>query len=192
MPRLACSDARIRERTGRGWEEWFDLLDTWGAGSIGHTALADRVAGVLGERGWDAEAVAMSFERARGRRAVGERIGGDGFVASASKTIAAGAEEVFAAFVDPSRRSGWLPDLELSERTVTKPRAARFDVGGGTTRLLVTIEAKAPARSTVAVEHSRLAGASEREGCQTRWRQALETLKADLERDVSTNPGGRS
>src|SRR5918999_6291979 len=28
---LATSDERIRERTGRGWEEWFDLLDDWGA-----------------------------------------------------------------------------------------------------------------------------------------------------------------
>ena len=28
---LATSDEAIRERTGRGWEEWFDLLDEWGA-----------------------------------------------------------------------------------------------------------------------------------------------------------------
>ena len=29
VPWLACSEERIRERTGRGWEEWFDLLDSW-------------------------------------------------------------------------------------------------------------------------------------------------------------------
>ena len=27
---LATSDETIRERTGRGWEEWFDLLDDVG------------------------------------------------------------------------------------------------------------------------------------------------------------------
>ena len=25
------SDEAIRQQTGRGWEEWFDLLDEWGA-----------------------------------------------------------------------------------------------------------------------------------------------------------------
>ena len=30
-PRSTCRTAVIRERTGRGWEEWFDVLDAWGA-----------------------------------------------------------------------------------------------------------------------------------------------------------------
>ena len=29
-PALTMSDDAIRRRTGRGWEEWFDLLDEWG------------------------------------------------------------------------------------------------------------------------------------------------------------------
>ncbi len=33
QPTLATSDDAIRQRTGRGWEEWFDLLDGWGAAS---------------------------------------------------------------------------------------------------------------------------------------------------------------
>jgi uncharacterized protein YndB with AHSA1/START domain len=123
----------------------------------------------------------MSFERARGKRAVGERIGGNGFVATASKTVAAGAEQVFMAFVEPSRRAGWLPDLVLSERMVSKPKAARFDVGDGTSRLLVTVEPKGPAKSTVVLEHSKLADADEREARKTYWRHALATLQTELE-----------
>lgn len=189
LQQLACSDRRIRERTGRGWEEWFDLLDSWSAESMGHTELVQRVGELPGVLGWDAEAVTMSFERARGKRAVGQRIGGDGFVATASKTIAAGAEQVFTAFVDPAQRAGWLPGVELSERTVSKPKVARFDVGGGTTRLLVTVEAKGPAKSTVVVEQSRLADTAEREANQAYWRHALATLKATLERDTSPVSG---
>jgi hypothetical protein len=190
-PPLACSDERIRERTGRGWEEWFDLLDSWGAESMGHTEIVRRVAGLLGEPGWDAQAVAMSFERARGKRAVGERIGGDGFVATASKTVAASAEQVFTAFLDPSLRAGWLPGVELSERTVSKPGSARFDVGDGTSRLLVWVDAKGSGKSTVGVEHSKLADAGEREARKVFWRHALATLKAQLERDASTISGRR-
>jgi hypothetical protein len=188
---LVCPDERIRERTGRGWEEWFDLLDSWGAASLDHTPLARRVAELLGidPLAWNVQAVVTSFERARGKRVVGQRAGGD-FVATASKTIAADPEDVLTAFVDPSRRAGWLPDLVLAERTVTKPRSARFDVDDGPGRLHVTVAPKSPTRSTVTVEHSRLPDAPTRESRKTYWRQALTTLKTSLE-GVS-GPDGRS
>ena len=182
MPRLAFSDETIRERTGRGWEEWFDLLDSWGSETLGHTEIARRVAELPGISGWYAQSVTMSYERARGLRAVGQRTGSAGFTASASKTIAARAEDVFVAFVDPSRRAGWLPHAVLSERTVSKPRrTARYDVGDGPTRLLVTVDDKGPAKSTLVVEESRLAGAGEREVRKDYWRRAVATLKAELE-----------
>src|SRR3954467_10954258 len=47
-PPLATSDATIRERTGRGWEEWFDLLDEWGMAELPHKEIARRVAAGLG------------------------------------------------------------------------------------------------------------------------------------------------
>jgi hypothetical protein len=177
-----CSEERLREQTGRGWEEWFDLLDSWGAESLGHTEIARRVGELPGVPGWYAQAVTMSFERARGLRAVGQRTGREGFVAGVSKTIAASAEDVFAAFVDPSQRAGWLPDIVPSERTVAKPsRTARYDVGDGPTRLMVTVDAKGPKKATLVVEESRLAGAEQREVRKDFWRQAVATFKMELE-----------
>jgi hypothetical protein len=177
-----CSEERLRTQTGRGWEEWFDLLDTWDAESLGHTEIARRVGEQPGVPGWYAQAVAMSYERARGLRAIGQRTGSDGFVAGVSKTIAASAQDVFAAFADPSMRAGWLGDLVLSERTVSKPRTtARYDVGDGPTRLFVTVEDKGPAKSTIVVEQWRLADAAEREDRKDYWRRKLATLKTELE-----------
>src|SRR5688572_31170273 len=71
---LATSDAAIRERTGRGWEEWFDLLDDWGATERSHRDIARWVAAQLGvdPLEWGAQAITMSYERARGGRAVGQ------------------------------------------------------------------------------------------------------------------------
>jgi hypothetical protein len=43
-PPLVTSDATIRERTGRGWEDWFDRLDGWGAAALPHREIARRVA----------------------------------------------------------------------------------------------------------------------------------------------------
>jgi hypothetical protein len=193
IPELSCSDARIRERTGMGWEEWFELLDSWDAEHLPHTQIARRVAELRGIPilGWDAQAVATSFERSRGMRAIGERCGPDGFVASASKTIAVPAGDIFEAVIDPRWRAGWLPDLDLVERTVNRPKSARFDVEDGRTRLLVTVTPKTSAKAMIAAEHSRLAGPEELEQQRTFWRAALVVLKDDLERRAPSAGGSR-
>src|SRR6266508_988043 len=87
-PVLTTSDAEIRRRTGRGWEEWFDLLDEWHADELAHKEIARRVADELEIKPlvWEAQAVTVSYERARGLRAVGQRT--DGFAITASKTVA--------------------------------------------------------------------------------------------------------
>lgn len=191
VPRLACSDERIRARTGRGWEEWFALLDSWGAESMSHTALTRRLGELRGldPLAWDVQAVVASYEWTRGTRGVGQRVGADGWVASASRTIAASPEASFMAIVDPSRRAAWLPDLELHERTVNKPVSARFDVEDGRTRLVATVTAKSGGRSTVNIEHTRLAGAEEREAQKAFWRRALLDLRALLEGDGDASEG---
>ena len=60
---------RSGERTGRGWEEWFDLLDESGAAERSHREIARWVADQLGIEplAWKAQAVTISYERARGR-----------------------------------------------------------------------------------------------------------------------------
>ena len=128
-PPLATSNEAIRQRTGRGWEEWFDLLDEWGAAERPHKEVARRVAAELGIEplAWNAQAITMSYERARGLRVVGER--SDGFAVTAQRTVAVPVERLFDSFVDRSLRGRWLADDELRERTATKPKSARFRLG---------------------------------------------------------------
>ena len=83
------------------------------------------------------------------------------------------------------------PDVVLVERSVTKPKSARFDVEDGRTRLLVTVTPKAAAKATIAAEHSRLAGPEELEQQRAFWRAALVVLKDDLERRAPSAGGGR-
>jgi hypothetical protein len=180
-PVLATSDEAIRQRTGHGWEEWFDLLDAWGAADRSHREIARWLAEQLeaDPLAWSVQAVAVSYDRARKGRAVGERA--DGFAASATRTIGAAAETVFDTFMDESARAGWLPDGRLHTRTSTRPRSARFDWETGETRVLVTFDAKGSEKTTVALEHSRLADADEADKAKRRWREALSALKAQLE-----------
>ncbi len=179
---LATSDASIRGRTGRGWEEWFDVLDDWGAPERTHRETARWVAEQLGIHplAWNAQAITGSYERARGLRAVGEHE--NGFSISASKTVAVPVERLYDAFVDPALRAAWLPDGELSERTATKPKSARFDWGDGSTRVIVSFAAKGEGKSTLTVQHERLPGAAEAERMKAYWRERVTAMKRELER----------
>ena len=181
-PVLATSDETIRERTGRGWEEWFDLLDEWGAADRTHREIAIWVAEQQGvvPLAWNAQAVAGSYERARGGRAIGQHA--DGFRVSSSRTVAVPVERLFDAFVDWKVRARWLPDCELHQRTATKPTSARFDWGDGSTRLHVTFTSKGDERSTATLSHERLADAAERDRMKAFWRERTAALKQEMER----------
>ncbi|MFF0310253.1 hypothetical protein ACFYSC_22715 [Streptosporangium sp. NPDC004379] len=178
-PVLAASDETIRRRTGRGWEEWFDLLDAAGMAGRPHREIARWVAGSLGAvpLAWEPQAVTGSYERARGR-AVGQRA--DGFAVTVSRTMDASADRLFTAFADETERGRWLPDGRLRERTATRPRSARFDWDEDGTRVHVTFTAKSENRGTVTVEHARLADAEAAERAKRWWRDRLTSLAADF------------
>ena len=178
---LATSDETIRERTGRGWEEWFDLLDEAGAADMTHREIARWLAERAGRHplAWNVQAVVGSYERARRGRQVGEHE--DGFTVTASKTVAVPVERLYAAFVDAGLRERWLPDGELRERTTIEPRSARFDWGDGATRVHVAFAAKGEAKSTAALSHERLPDGAEAERMKAFWRERVAGLKEVLE-----------
>jgi hypothetical protein len=178
-PTLTMSDEAIRRRTQLGWEEWFNLLDDWGATERPHPEIARWLQDERGIDGWDAQSVTVSYERARGLRAVGEKA--DGFSITASKTVAVPIDRLYDAFVDEALRESWLPDDELRERTVTKPKSARFDWGDGTTRVIVGFEDRGESKSVVALEHARLPNAEDAERRKAYWRERLSVLKSQLE-----------
>jgi hypothetical protein len=178
-PTLTMSEEAIRRRTGRGCEEWFDLLDQWGAAERTHKEIARWLREQQGVDGWGAQSVTVSYERARGLRAVGERP--EGFSITASKTVAVPVDRLYDAFVDESLRTRWLRDGQLRERTATRPRSARFDWGDGQTRVVVGFDSKGEAKSTVALEHARLTDAETADRMKRYWRDSLARLKAQLE-----------
>ncbi len=178
-PVLTVSEEAIRSRTGRGWEQWFDLIDDAPASDLTHAEIARWLANEQGVDGWGAQAITVSYERARRGRAVGER--SDGFVITASKTVAVPVERLFDAFVDESTRDRWLPDGELRERTSTRPKSARFDWDDGETRVNVGFLAKGDDRSTVDLEHARLPDGQQAERMKAYWRERVTALKSLLE-----------
>ena len=175
----ACRTKRSRRSTGKTWDEWFPILDAWGANEKTHTEIARYVSQEHGVPGWWSQAVTVAYEQARGMRLKYERP--DGFSVTASKTIAVPVDVLFDAFVDDVRRKEWLADGSMSLRTAQPDRSARFDWEDGSTRVNVGFTEKGPSKSSVAVAHERLPDADEAETAKARWKARLIDLKASVE-----------
>jgi hypothetical protein len=175
---LVTSDDTIRERTGRGWEEWFDLLDAEGMADRQHREIARWVADQLGvvPLTWPAQAVTKSYERARIGHAVGQKDDGT-FTVNVSRTVAVPAERLYAEIVDDPAR--WFGD-GLRPRAATSPRTARYD--RGETRVALFVDAKDTAKATVTIQQTRLTDAAEADRMRMFWRERLTGLKAIVEK----------
>ncbi|HVL23277.1 MAG TPA: hypothetical protein VM450_04285 [Thermomicrobiales bacterium] len=174
----SMSDEAIQRGTGKTWDEWFTILDAWGAVDRPHPEIARHLVEEHGVDGWWAQGVTVGYERARGRRVVGQRTDGS-FDASASKTFPVPVATLVAAWVEEERRERWLPGA-LRLRTSQELRSARFDdlEQGGIAALW--FEDKGPGKSSVAVQISNLPtkdAAAERKAV---WKARLADLAAYL------------
>ena len=173
------SDEAIRNGSGKTWAEWKSLLDAWGAADKPHKEIAAYVTNDLGVDGWWAQAVTVGYERMIGRRDVGVQSDGT-FAASASKTVPAGLEEHFAAWVDEARRDEWLAPGTLDLRTAQEGRSARFDDNeyGGIIALWFTD--KGEGKSSVSIQIEKLPGKDAVEERKATWKARLTDLAAYL------------
>jgi len=174
------TEERVVEATGRGWQAWFELLDAWEAAGRSHTEIARWLKAEHGVDGWYSQSITVGYERARGLRAPGQRP--DGFVVSASRTVAVPVERLFEVFADEALRERWLPGAELRVRTATPTRSARYDWEDGSTRVIVGFEHLGEAKSRVALSHERLPDADAADEMKAWWRERLTELKEQLER----------
>jgi hypothetical protein len=91
--RRPYSDEVVRSNTGRTWDEWFALLDAWGAVERPHPEIARWLGQEHGVGGWWAQGVTVAYEQARGLRAPGQRRDGSWEV-NVSKTVAVPVERL--------------------------------------------------------------------------------------------------
>jgi hypothetical protein len=176
MPRIG--DEAVREKTGKGWQEWFALLDRAGASRQSHGEIALVLSEDHGVPGWWAQTITVEYERARGLREKHETP--EGYQVSATRTIAAPLEEVWRAWEDDALRKRWLPGGGLSLRTATKPKSARYDWREGG-RLEVYFDETGTRKTRLQVQHERLPDKATAKRVQAEWRERLTALKDLLE-----------
>lgn len=185
-PRVAdpgMSDEAIQRGSGKTWDEWFALLDAWGAAGRTHAEIARHVAETYDVPGWWAQGVTVGYERARGLRKLHETT--DGFAASASKTVAVPVERLYQALVDEAERDRWLESGALTLRTAQEHRSARFDAAEGGI-IEVWLTAKGPHKASLQLQQSKLPDVAAIEEWRQRWKPRLQRLAGLL---ASPAPG---
>jgi hypothetical protein len=62
------SDETVRAKTGKSSQDWYAILDEWGAKEKGHTATAKYLRDELGVSPWWAQSLTVRYEYERGLR----------------------------------------------------------------------------------------------------------------------------
>ncbi len=178
MARPTISDAAVQAKTGRAWAEWFALLDAEGSADMTHPQIATALQDRHGLSGWWSQTVTVAYEQARGRRVPHQT--SRGYQVGVSKTVPVNVDMLFTAWEDDGSRRQWLGDEAITIRRATRPKSMRITWGADHTNLDVSFWDKGPAKSTVQVQHSKLADREEVETRRTFWRAALGRLARQL------------
>jgi hypothetical protein len=188
----SVSDAKSREKTGHGLDHWFGVLDRFGAVEKGHTAAARHLYESHGVDGWYAQGITVAYERARGVRTLNQRCDGD-YEVSASKVIGAEATRVVAALSQRRQRARWAAaaapalvgalaaalDAPSSKGFIVRPDGqARYRYKWDATTVQLWVTPKPGGKSTLVVQHMKLASADVVETRRSEWRAAFAAIAA--------------
>ncbi len=172
------SNAIILEKTGRTWEDWVHVLDGHGADRMAHSEIAKLLSTTYKVPSWWTQMVTVGYERLKGLRDRGQRRDGT-YEASKSRTFDVPVATLFEAWADAKVRRRWLDEPGLMVRTATAPKSMRLGWPDGTI-IAVGFTAKGPAKSAVALAHTKLPDRETADRLKRYWAESLETLAAQV------------
>ncbi len=173
-------DAAVKKATGCDWKSWTWHLDQAGCATMSHKEIAALVRARWPKiGGWWSQMVTVGYERAKGLRAKHQVAGG--WSVSSTKTIDVPVKTLFLAWKDSKKRAAWLTDHRFTVRKATAPKSMRITWVDGKTNVDVGFHPKGAKRSTVAVQHDKLASAKDVEKKRAYWAKSLAKLKATVE-----------
>jgi hypothetical protein len=180
ISRIRTSDESVRKNTGRTWDDWFRLLDEWGAKGRKHAEIARWLSAENGVDGWWAQSVTVAYEQERAMRAPGQKADGT-YSVGASKTVEVPVETLFEAFNDEGTRRRWLGEFELRVRTARPGKSMTAAWGDASTRLSIGFSAKDAHKSQVGLAHEKITDPQQADELKAFWRERLNRLKKLLE-----------
>lgn len=173
------SEERVREHTGRGWQEWVDLIDAGPGRKATHAAIAEWVDQEHRVGGWWAQGITVGYERITGLRLPGQMPDGT-FSVSRTKTLALEPDQVRGLIDDDEARTALLPGLQARLRSKPSAKSPRFsltdsDSGEDLGVLQFRVEPTSAACRLV-VTHDKLPGPAAGQAWKEHWGHWLEDL----------------
>lgn len=171
------SDASIKAKTGCTWKRWVGALDYARAYEWPHSKIAEYVHEEFDVGDWWSQTVTVGYERIKGLRAIGQRRDGS-FEAAKSKTFAVPLPRLYRAWSDSKLRAKWLQG-DLTIRSATPQKYMRVSWPDGSLVILGFLK-KGAAKSSVAVQHTKLPDRSAVTKMKAFWHERLTALEAVL------------
>lgn len=172
-------DARLRDRTGRGYDEWASLIESGPGRDAGHTEIARWARDEHDVEPWWAQTVALGYERIIGRRLPGQSADGT-FSVSRSRLVELDRSAFRAILDDDSVRDDLLPGLKTTVRSrpgTKSPRFALTDTASDTAVGVVMFSLDAVGdRIRFTVTHERIASAEAADAWRTYWTSWIDDL----------------
>lgn len=173
------SDEAVSAKTGKGWKEWFSLLDKAGAQKMAHRQIAELLSSKHGVPPWWSQMVTVTYEQAKGLREKHERP--EGYQISVSRTLATPLATLYKSFANENIRMSWLEEEGLAVRKATANKSMRVTWNDDKTGLEINFYSKGTKKSQVVVQHNKLANAKAAAKMKTYWAKALDRLKVQLD-----------
>lgn len=174
----AMSTKAVKKATGHDWGWWLEHLNAAGYKTQQHREITRYVEQAFDISAWWVQSVVVGYERIVGLREIGQRREGT-FDANKSKTLPVPVDDLFAAFDEPGARKHWLPDIDWQVRTSTAPRSIRLTWPDGCP-VELWFTAKGEAKSSVQIQHRKLASKEDVLRVKEDWAMRLEDLKSYL------------
>jgi uncharacterized protein YndB with AHSA1/START domain len=175
-PITGPGDEAVRQATGRGWQEWFAVLDEAGGRTLDHKGIVAYLNQNHTVSAWWQQSIAVAYEQARGTRQKHEMP--EGYQVSRSKTVSVPLAVLYQAWSDEAARRSWLPGQGYQVRTENPEKSVRLLWEDGRSKVEIYFYAKEGGKSQATVQHSRLPDREAAERFKGVWGEALERLKS--------------
>jgi hypothetical protein len=185
------SDEAVKARTGKVWNEWFEILDQAGAKKWRHREITAHLRKAHKVGPWWTQMIAVPYEHARGLREKFQKCSGE-FAASGSRTLNVPMTKLYQAWTDEKMRQRWLPGARIEITTATRNKSLRAKWDDGNSRLSVNFYPKGAGKCQAAVDHMKLADSRESAKMKAYWFEALNRLEAQLTKKNSQEVPRRS
>lgn len=172
-------DEAVRAKTGKGWKEWFALLDRTGADQMEHKDVAAYLYETHKVNGWWSQMITVGYEQAKGKREKNQRPSGH-YEISVSRTLKVPVSKLYAAWQNVKARDRWLGKEALLLRSATANKYLRLVRSVDQTKLDINFYSKGKTKSQLAVQHGKLSDAETADKMKNYWSNKLDRLKEFL------------